>query len=167
MKIIFLDIDGVLNSMNGLIKRGGQSLMDLYVEHIAILREILYITDARIVISSTWRKGRTVEQLKQLFYNYELPSKYIIDKTPSLKGKEIVINGKTYSDTKRGHEIEKWLEDNKELDIEEFVILDDDSDMANLMDKLVQTDYDYGLTYIHAEEVIKRLSGKTFLRSSE
>jgi hypothetical protein len=147
MKIIFLDIDGVLNSMNGLYLRGGQSRMDLYTEHMQVLRWILDRTDARIVVSSTWRMGRTVEELKQLFYNYGLQSRFIIDKTPYLSGQE------------RGDEIGEWLQMTSH-EIESYVIIDDDADMNIYTPALVQTNGDYGLTYVEAHEVLGVLNGK-------
>jgi len=141
MKVIFLDIDGVLNSMSGLFMRGGQSLMDLYVEHIQVLKWVLDHTDARVVISSTWRKSRTIEELRQLFYNYGLPSRYIIDKTPVIAG------------VQRGEEIKTWLE-SAEPSIESFVVLDDDSDMDAVRDNFVQTHFDHGLTYAEGMKAI-------------
>jgi hypothetical protein len=44
----------------------------------------------------------------------------------------------------RGEEIQAWLTENP--DVTQFVILDDDSDMAHLIDHLVQTDHKVGLT---------------------
>ena len=146
-KIIFLDIDGVINSMSGLYMRGGQSIMDLYVEHIQVLKWILDKTDARIVISSTWRIGMTVEELKRMFYNYGLPSRYIIDKTPRFTGEQ------------RGFEIKHWL-DNCDVDVESFVVLDDDSDMDAVRDNFVQTKHDYGLTYVEGFKAVEMLNGK-------
>jgi hypothetical protein len=149
MKIIFLDIDGVLNSMNGLFLRGGQSRMDLYTEHMQVLRWILDRTDARIVVSSTWRLGRSVEDLKQLFYNYGLQSRFIIDKTPYLSGEQ------------RGVEIKQWLDENGEAhEVESFVVIDDDDDMDVVRDNFVQTNHDYGLTYVEAHTVLGVLNGK-------
>ena len=147
MRIIFLDIDGVLNSMSGLIFRGGQSLQDLYTEHISVLIWLLRKTDAKIVVSSTWRIGKSVSDLKQLFYNYGLPSKYIIDKTDRLSGEQ------------RGKEIKLWL-DETEHNIESFVILDDDSDMDGVEKYHVQTKHDYGLTYVEALECFEILTGR-------
>jgi hypothetical protein len=147
VKVIFLDIDGVINSMSGLYMRGGQSVMDLYVEHIQVLKWILDKTDARIVISSTWRIGMTVEELKRMFYNYGLPSRYIIDKTPRFTGEQ------------RGFEIKHWL-DNCDVDVESFVVLDDDNDMDVVRDNFVQTKHDYGLTYVEGHKAVEMLNGK-------
>lgn len=62
--------------------------------------------------------------------------------------KEIEVLGKTpYLGTKRGIEIQQWLDDNEDKNIESFVILDDDMDMEHLMEHGVFTDTDIGLTY--------------------
>ena len=147
MRIIFLDIDGVLNSMSGLIKRGGQSVQDLYVEHIEVLMWLIRKTKSHVVITSTWRLGKSVDDLKQLFYNYGVPSKYIIDKTERLSGKQ------------RGEEIKLWL-DTTDKDIEGFVVIDDDSDMDAIRSNFVKTQHDYGLTYTEALKCFEILTGK-------
>lgn len=46
MKVIFLDIDGVLNS------KGTSTLDDTYISR---LKEIVKATDAKIVLSSSWK----------------------------------------------------------------------------------------------------------------
>ena len=55
MKVIFLDIDGVLNSLDCKEKIEGY----LFVEDkkIALLKELIDATGAKIVLSSTWRRG--------------------------------------------------------------------------------------------------------------
>ena len=53
MKVIFLDIDGVLNTEKRLLNNNGE----LYVEKdkIELLKEIIDKTKAKVVLSSTWR----------------------------------------------------------------------------------------------------------------
>lgn len=55
----------------------------------------------------------------------------------------------------RGAEIKAWLAECAE--IESFVILDDDSDMDDLSDRLVKTKTDEGLLATHILEIIKIL----------
>lgn len=72
MKIIFLDIDGVLNSEKWYTERFDKDLQSyplcefdpLCVEQLNIL---IQKTNAKLVISSTWRLGRTIDELKNLF----------------------------------------------------------------------------------------------------
>lgn len=72
MNVIFLDIDGVLRTdasdrywsdVTG--HPIPQSVFDRLFskESISILNEIIYITDAKIVITSTWRNQHDLNQL--------------------------------------------------------------------------------------------------------
>ena len=56
----------------------------------------------------------------------------------------------------RGNEIQQWLDIHKEYDVEDFIILDDDSDMEHLIDHLIQTDSILGITYYIYEQIISR-----------
>ena len=49
MKVLFLDVDGVLN-------RCGKSAQGLEEDKVALLKQIVAATGCRIVLSSTWRK---------------------------------------------------------------------------------------------------------------
>ena len=133
MKIIFLDIDGVLNNYDTLGKglRWEPSL-------VKILNRIIQETKAEIVLSSTWRK---IKSLRNIIKN-DMKIKYI-GKIPSLY-------------KKRGIEIQAWLDNNP--DVEKFIILDDDSDMVHLMSHLLQTDGKYGLTIEIADKAIEILN---------
>jgi uncharacterized protein YaaR (DUF327 family) len=133
MKIIFLDIDGVLNNYNTLGER-----LSWESDSVKILNRIIKETGAEIVLSSTWRKLKSYRNIikNDMKINY-------IGKTPSLY-------------KKRGIEIQTWLDENP--GVEKFVILDDDSDMEHLMPHLLQTDGEFGLTNEIADEAIKRLN---------
>jgi len=157
--IIFLDMDGVMNPMEDwdpevewkklnkpppildeLSEEDYQILVKLIYRTaprcVALLNEITDKTGALIVISSTWRKGRDLT----FFDGYGLTGN-IIDKTPILDDKE------------RGDEIAAWLE--KHPQYTRFVILDDDSDMSDLIDNLIQTDTDMGLTREITDKVLE------------
>jgi len=123
MKLIFLDIDGVMNHRNFFQRSRLHELQEFCPYAVRNLREVIKITGARIVISSTWRKGRTMKQLKELFSWYDL-DQYLIGKTP-------VLNGEI-----RGIEIQSYLDAFKHP-VESFVILDDDRDMGHLLPFLV------------------------------
>lgn len=56
MKVIFLDVDGVLNSQD-LFERCGEELVPIDEENIRYLKEIVDATGAQIVLSSSWRYG--------------------------------------------------------------------------------------------------------------
>lgn len=151
MKIIFLDIDGVLNSRQSIsynhtlgLTFGEYDRPDPLM--IANLNFIIKETDAYIVISSSWRI-RGLMYCKEMLYKAGLIKNSILDITP------------TIYNTGRGNEIQKWL-DNDLDDIESFVILDDNSDMMHLKKFLVQTNSEYGLTLADSLKAIKILNNQ-------
>lgn len=157
MKVIFLDIDGVLNTevfqraFFGILGRlnierpeakkiAKAELRDEYgimFDPMAVdmLEWIIKDTGAKIVISSTWRmSGLTIMQ--EMWKHRNLPGE-IIDITPNHMRR-------TGSTLQRGKEIQEWLDANP---VESYVIIDDDADMEpEQLPFFVQTDYQYGLT---------------------
>lgn len=127
-KIIFLDIDGVLNHEQFYRDRKRHErehpLSELCPKSVANLNVLITETGAKVVISSTWRLGRTVAEIQALLEGVGFTGE-VIDCTPNLRGEGCL----------RGNEILKWTKDNKELlgadyyNFTEYVILDDDSDM--------------------------------------
>jgi len=143
VKIIFLDFDGVLNSLDAILHSGSYGgITPLFKRHAEVMEFIIRHTEAKIVVSSTWRLGKTLKELQDL-----LPKLPIIGKTKSLTSQI------------RGVEIQAWIDDNKNLEIGNFAIIDDDSDMGNLKHKLIRTKFDYGLTYVEAVKCIEMLNG--------
>lgn len=147
MKIIFLDIDGVLNSEESIVKYHdeAEAKNEPYQDYTAIfpeeymnnLKEIVDKTNAKIVVSSTWRLGFPDDShWLKLMYNLE---EYNLDKK--------VIGVTSNRGRWRCEQIKEWLEANKELGIDNFVILDDDSfDMGEYVDtKLAKTSWKTGL----------------------
>lgn len=163
MKVIFLDIDGVLNTgiyaihyfdickHFGLSRKGAKDLRhglrDEFGSHfdnrcVQLLEYIIEETGAKIVISSTWR-GSGEEVMKSLWEKRKLPGE-VIGITPFLNNSD------------RGYEIERWLKYNE---VDNYVIIDDDSDMLpEQSDSFVQTDGEYGLTLKDANKVIDILN---------
>lgn len=146
---IFLDIDGVLNSMEYAFLR-----MDKYqsskiwgidpyaIERFQYIFEKLPITE--IVISSTWRKHYSLDELKEVFT--EAGFKYsdkIVGYTPSL-----------FHDYNkfRGHEIKQYIQ---EHNIDNYVIIDDSNDMLpSQRDRMVLTHNASGITFDDVIEII-------------
>ncbi len=111
LKVIFLDFDGVLNSLSG--PSEGVSLLP---DKLELLHQLVDATDAEIVLSTSWREhwakeptqsDGTGEQIDQLFKAHGLR---IFDKTPSLP-------------TGREAEIRAWLDQHPQ--VKTFVVLDD------------------------------------------
>ncbi len=151
MKIIFLDIDGVLvtwESLGNWGKLGHKGTM-MAPECVKVLNEIIAKTGAKIVVSSTWRMGRTMDKLREELSEGGVDVSTVIDKTPVLH-------------TIRGLEIAKWVSDNwmnfLPDQIIKFCIIDDDSDMGDLKHRLVQTSMENGLTEAHISQVLSMLN---------
>lgn len=145
LKIVFLDIDGVLNCKTDFNKRVSCGKC-LGMDKVDRLRTLLKLTGAKVVLSSTWRR-------------YEDHCKYLrrhgvnfIDSTP-LSVKESW--GGNY--VRRGMEIDVWLKQHPE--VHRYVILDDDSDMLKHQAKFfVQTSWETGLQDDHIEVAAKILN---------
>lgn len=159
MKVIFLDIDGVLN----IIPEEWDEYGAIFHKHFeSNLRKIIDNTNAKIVISSTWRFSG-IKVMKEMWKARKL-SGDIIGVTPYLLNKDDKLTS-----IKRGYEIQDYLDNNP--DIENYVIIDDDSDMLpSQIKNFVKTsenidhpdciDIGYGLTNICTEKVINILNNK-------
>lgn len=155
MKVIFLDIDGVLNYVCCPYKINGFYFVDN--EKVKLLQELVNKSGAKVVLSSTWRIG-WFDVDNEIYSG--LGEEFI-----ALKNKLLEFGIKLSSRTPitekryRGNEIHMWLENWKGDEITDFVILDDDSDMNPYMDKLVQTSFETGLMPEHVEKALKILNG--------
>ena len=136
MKVIFLDFDGVLTTKLTRFSFGDPIC-------VRELNRITTMTDADIVVSSTWRFAG-LRSVREDMFNWGV-AKVPIDITPRL-----LDDGKS-----RGEEIQQWLVEN--FGVTRFVILDDDTDMGNLRDKLVKCDTSIGLTPTLADFAIQKL----------
>ena len=185
MKIIFLDIDGVMNSMDEIQEiynyNPNQYIEDADMpspKHLKWLKKIVEETDARIVLSSSWRLSlRNVQKLIDLFEAYNLTIYgYTCDRVygSELKHTEYehikpyhshetnndwqAPGGKGIIIDDRGAEIAYWLLCHK--NVTNYVILDDDSaDIENYHpENLVKTNYMTGLLEEHYKKAIKILN---------
>lgn len=146
MKIIFLGINGVLNTDKTVLKYG-QSLIDKKL--IKILKNIILKTKSEIVLSSSWRND--FESRKILKYAFEKENIYFLDFTPQLEPK------KHQFWTNRCDEIKSWLK--KRPQVKKFVILDDNFDAGlGYKENFFQTDSELGLTEFMAQEIIEFLN---------
>src|SRR5581483_4761430 len=129
MKVIFLDFDGVIVPAHSWRERKGKSERG-WKPCVDALNHITDTTGAVIVVSSTWRLGEEVIALRELLRGWGVTGS-VVGKTPRL-----TVSETDFRELDRGHEIQWWLDQrgNRRGDVESFVILDDDSDMAHLMD---------------------------------
>ena len=159
MKIIFLDFDGVLNSWrffkdshaNGLLLFRPADQID--PKAIRWLNELITKSGAKVVVSSAWRLLHTLDELRAMLGEKGFAGE-VIDRTESLSW-QMVERGPIVAKAQRGDEIDLWVRAHAE--VESFVILDDDSDMAMHAGRLVQTSCRKGLKQIHVEQAIALL----------
>ena len=162
MKVIFLDIDGVLNcstSKSHCVEDNGRVIKGIDSDKVKRLAKIVEATGAQIILSSDWKDGW------RKYYASQKPShaKYL-DNHLYKKGK-LTIKDKTPNTNKgtwfRGEEILTYLRSHS--DITDYVILDDtffeDFSIKEIEEYLVLTDYKVGLTDTDVEKAIKILGG--------
>ena len=162
IKVIFLDIDGVLNVGYPGHDEYGRLF---HPEFVGNLKRIIDETGAKIVMSSTWRFAG-LEKMKQMWVDRNLPGE-LIDVTVDCV--QIVDEGRAefYDTVERGHEVEQWLDEHPGVD--NYVILDDDNDfLAHQRGNFVRTanninhpdsiDIGYGLTNECANIAIRILN---------
>ena len=154
MKVIFLDIDGVLNSDEYFDKIKNLKINTIEnqvdVEKIKLLKQAVDATGAKIVLSSSWRYTRNANNLRALLLNYGI----FADTTPFLNNE-------------RGKEIKKFLTEHK--DVEDYVILDDEIFASYddvLLKKLIKISnksgmgFGEGLKLNDVKQIIERLGRK-------
>ena len=116
MKVIFLDVDGVLNSEDDLMvyrKKNNINHCILYAEvedrPLKLLKEIVDNTSAKIVVSSSWRIGCERSGQESIFGN-----SLFMKLQTRLKEYGMDIYDITPSITKfqRGDEIKAWMSEN-------------------------------------------------------
>ena len=148
MKIIFLDIDGVLNNPKTWGLRPVHKAFSK--ECVEAFNLIIESVDADIVISSTWRNMFNFDDLIEMLKGAGVAG-HIIGKTPSIR----------FSGAERGDEIARWLDRASEeagFKITKFVILDDDSDMGYLFNYLVRCNPETGITEKEVKKAIEMLN---------
>jgi hypothetical protein len=100
MRVIFTDIDGVLNP---------HWRNEWSKSSIVIYNQLCEEYDLKPVISSTWRENHTIHQLQEIFTHQGIEAQ-IYDYTPIISGAD------------RGEEIKEWLSENP---VDDWVIIDD------------------------------------------
>lgn len=132
-RIIFLDIDGVLNSVIYDRQRTDKD-GNIDETRMVLLKDLVDSTNAEIVLSSSWRKHWSIDGSECDHIGIELNSTFekfglkISDKTPVLSAFD------------RSIEIQAWLDEHS-CEIQTFVIIDDIfGGWGELANNLVKTD---------------------------
>jgi hypothetical protein len=141
--LIFLDFDGVLNSLASSLTIGCCDKFDRVC--VGLVDRLSTQADADVVISSSWRIGADLEYLRGKLWTSggKALADRVVGKTPRLA-------------SERGSEIAMWLADHRPD--ANFVIIDDDSDMLDSQkSRFVHTAYAEGFTfknYLQALEIL-------------
>lgn len=146
MKVIFLDFDGVINSTTFMMRIDGHKGHEkISEEMVGRVNRIIEETGAEVVVSSTWRKLHDLDELQKFLDKNGFVGE-LMDKTPP-----------NFGMTERGDIIQLWLDEHPF--VEEFVVIDDDTDMTAIPDEnFINTDTTVGITNEHVEEAIDILS---------
>ena len=134
-RVIFLDIDGVLAPIRRWDRYG-----DLDPACIQVLNEIVARGGAGVVVSSTWRHGKTIAELQEIL-EAEGFAGCVVDKTPP--------------GADRADEIAAWLAEHA---VGGYVIIDDHGDMGEFRTQLVLTHPAHGLQPADAARAIAMLT---------
>lgn len=148
--VIFLDFDGVLNTERhyARLMAEGRPTDDAWgalfdPDAVGNLRKILADTDARIIVSSSWRYDHKLGSLRMMWEVRELPGE--IDGVLPCEATNL----------SRGEEIERWLERNGRPD---YAIIDDLNDFsAEQQSHLVEINPTVGITATDATQAINTL----------
>ena len=151
-KYIFLDFDGVINTPKGKFDKNA----------VTNLRRLLERTDAKVVISSTWRL-QGMEYIQQLWQEYQLPGE-VIDLTPSCYSTNFSnVDGQEEWQGLhgcKGLEIAEWLRLNAKEPYQ-YIILDDEEDfLFSQREHLVKVEGSKGLDKADVRVAIQILNTK-------
>lgn len=167
LKVIFLDVDGVLVAKRGICcdySEDDETLIHaeefddvpegaywpIEKSSVSQLRRIVTtVPGTKIVVSSTWRESTEMMAFLESVLHREIGNDIIIGQTPIL--------GTLYGG--RGAEINMYLDSNEA--VEKFVILDDDHEDSfrahGLHSRFVKTNIDFGLDAANADSAIELL----------
>lgn len=150
MKVIFLDIDGVLNSDEYIDSIKGKEMTaenEIDMEKVRLLEQAINQTGARVVLTASGRYAQVGRYLRKV-----------------LSQMAIFTDATLYMNNIRGLEIKEWLRQNN--DVEDFIILDDEifeSYDEELLSKLIKIsngngrNLGEGLLQKDVDEIVNRL----------
>ena len=150
MKIVFLDIDGVMNNTKTTERCGYNTGIES--KALMLLKEIVGKTSAKICLISSWKEFWFKED-KQ---NQDEMANYLDSRMQEFG---LEIWDKTNEIQTRGKEIKNFINrlNNKGIEVEKFVILDDellDYKEENLFEHLVYTNYRVGISQDGVQKAI-------------
>ena len=163
MNIIFLDVDGVLNSMAYFEQNKGQGKGSAEISdyHLQMLAKIYHSCDCKIVLSSSWRELDDESDI-HVYWMYE----YLVNELARYNME--IISKTPVIDMNRPLEIKTWLDNRVDKENIRFVSLDDDFskeryDEYGIGHCLIKTEffcydvYEGGLQQKHVDKAIEIL----------
>lgn len=139
MKLLFLDVDGVLNCSKTKVRFG--PFLGIDQEKADLVKKIVNETGCKVILSSTWRRDNT--HLREVQRVLDM----ILDCTPILPGE------------RRGVEVGLFLAHQREAPKAIAILDDGDQFLPNQKADFFQTDfYGDGLTEDIAQKVIAHLN---------
>ena len=164
-KIIFLDIDGVMNNTlhsisnkeNNISEKISEAYLlskefgkqfqndtEICARNISVLNKLVSETGAGVVITSVWRKYNSLIELKSIFKRNGFIGE-IIGTTPFLSFKD--KDTSKVVTAPRGFEIDYWLKLNEGENNIKYIIFDDDADyLLHQRENFIWVDPYAGLT---------------------
>lgn len=162
MKILFLDIDGVINCMVP-TPSPDHEWVDLNEwrygfnpQLVARLRYVIAKTNCRIVVSSSWRHHETYAP-----YRPDRNWRDVLSGMIGIRGSSLFV-GETPTDRsgQRGIEIGKWLLEHSD-EVDSWCVVDDETvDIVPYLggDRVVKTDMTTGMTMEDAKRMVEILN---------
>lgn len=155
MKVIFLDIDGVVNTNankweTGRVKFRGKRCIPTNREPKRVLAKLIkwmLENEVYFVMSTSWGRNSTAKDWNEILKNYGVSKDLVISRTP------------VHETGKRGLEILKWIKiwnEEKTEKVKEYLIIDDDIfDIEPYISKsrIIRTDVRKGLTEKDLEKI--------------
>lgn len=174
MRVLFLDVDGVLNSERFLVEayrevRPGSSSFERQIDSAAveIVNGVVERTGCEVVLSSAWRYGKNGLAHERVVVEKILRSRgarfRLYDSTPTYLDVYIARHGRPAgfgehdAAINRGAEIGHWLADYAAA-VGSYAIVDDYDDMGPHLPRLVRTSPKIGITPADAERLVALLT---------
>ena len=159
-RVLFLDIDGVLNSSTFLESWAGDAPLSAKCQGVLdptavrMITDLMVYCDAHVVISSTWRILNTVDDIRS-----DLMAAGGLHHVIGAIDRKSAGSVGRFGRNHRGLQIQRWLDAHPE--VERFAIVDDDGDMGELMPYLVKTCASHGLQEHHVA-ALSHLLGRVY-----
>ena len=149
MKVIFLDVDGVLNCEY--TKEKIDDILFVMDSKIELLKTIIDQTGAKVVLSSTWRQGWL--DMEHGINSREVCHFLALQEKLTEHGIELLFRTPIHTIDDRGAEIEEWLKTRNGEPIESYVLLDDMNGryLRPHSNRLVRTSFQKGLLPKHVK----------------